>query len=65
MFSPGSFLWFLAHDLRFSARNFEAAFHGRSRLGIAAILGVAALVTHGLAWPAAHWLELVGGWARR
>ena len=54
----GSFLGFLAHDLRLSVRAFEAQFRGLSRVRIGAVLLGALAVAHALAWPAARQLQL-------
>src|ERR1700752_4967837 len=57
---PGSFAWFFRHDLRLSARSFEAQFGGRSRLKIVTILCAVAFAMHLLAWPAARCLAVAG-----
>ena len=56
---PGSFPWLVAHDLRQSARNFEALFRGMSRFRIGLVLVSAIVALHGLAWPAALWLGAI------
>ena len=51
---PASFLWFAAHDLRVSMRRVRAFFGKSNPAVIAAILGAALLVFHGLAFLAAR-----------
>ncbi len=54
---PGSFLWFVAHDLRQQWRSLEGLFGGLSRGKVALMVGAATLALHGIAYPAALWLN--------
>jgi ABC-2 type transport system permease protein len=58
---PGSFLWFLAHDMRQHWRSLEGLFGGMSRGKVGLLLGAAILALHGLAYPAALWLNKDAG----
>jgi ABC-2 type transport system permease protein len=62
---PGSFLWFVAQDLRQHWRGLEGLFGGLSRSAIALLIGAAILALHGLAIPAAIWLNAGDGAAAR
>jgi ABC-2 type transport system permease protein len=56
---PGTFVWFLGHELRLSWRQFRGLFHNFSTSKtIAIILGVL-VVFHALAWPLAHWFHAI------
>jgi ABC-2 type transport system permease protein len=58
---PGSFLWFVAHDMRQHWRLLESLLGGMSRGKVAVLIGAAILALHGLAYPAALWLNKDGG----
>ena len=58
---PGTFLWFVAHDLRQSRRSFFALFGASSPLRIALILGFVILAVHVAAWPVAQWFGILEG----
>jgi ABC-2 type transport system permease protein len=58
---PGSFLWFVGHDMRQHWRSLEGLFGGMSRGKVALLLGAAIVALHGLAYPAALWLNKDGG----
>ena len=61
--TPGSFLWFVAHDLRQHWRSLEGLFGGLSRGKVALLLGAAILVLHAIAYPAVLWLNPADGGA--
>ncbi len=58
---PGSFLWFVAHDMRQHWRSLEGLFGEMSRGKVAFLLAAAILALHGLAYPAALWLNKDSG----
>jgi ABC-2 type transport system permease protein len=62
---PGSFLWFVAQDLRLHWRGLEGLFGGLSRGAVAILIGAAILALHALAIPAAIWLSAGQGAAAR
>jgi ABC-2 type transport system permease protein len=53
---PGSFAWFVAHDLRQSWRGLEGLFGGLSSGKAALLIGAAILALHAIAYPAAKWV---------
>jgi ABC-2 type transport system permease protein len=53
----GSFLWFVAHDLRQHWRGLQGLFGGLSRSKVALLLIAAILTLHALAYPAALWIN--------
>ncbi|HLW90057.1 MAG TPA: hypothetical protein VKS78_01990, partial [Roseiarcus sp.] len=52
---PGSFAWFVAHDLRQNWRGLEGLFGGLSAAKVALLIGAAILALHAIAYPAAKW----------
>jgi len=52
---PGTFVSFVAHDLRLGARGFAAMFGALPARRVAAILVAALVGLHLVAWPAALW----------
>ena len=53
---PGTFVSFVAHDLRLGARGFAGMFGALPARRVAAILVAALVGLHLVAWPAALWL---------
>jgi len=52
---PGSFGWFLAHDLRLSWRHFRGLFRNLSGWRVTFIVAGTFGIFHALAWPVANW----------
>jgi ABC-2 type transport system permease protein len=52
---PGSFCWFLAHDLRLSWRHFRGLFRNLSGFRVVLLVAGSFAVFHLLAWPVASW----------
>ena len=60
--ATGSFLWLVAHDLRLNWRRFAGMLGVAGGASPWAIVAVAAIASHALAWPVAQWLAPV--WTR-
>ncbi len=56
---PGSFWWFLAHDLRLSWRHFRGLFQNLSGWRVIFIVAGTLTVFHALAWPVADWFGAI------
>jgi ABC-2 type transport system permease protein len=56
---PGSFGWFVVHDLRQHWRGLEGLFGGLSRGKAALLVGGALLALHAVAYPATLWLAVL------
>lgn len=63
MLKPGTFPWFVAHDLRLNWRRFVDMFGGAAPSRAMALAAVGMLLLHALAWPAVPYLaqHLQGG----
>lgn len=54
--APGSFLWFVAHDVRLHWRRFSDMLGGVGAIGLAGLLAGGVILLHLVAWPAVLWL---------
>ena len=55
IFSPGSFLWLVAHDLRLGMLRTRAIFGAARPATIALVVALIVAVFHVVAWPVAVW----------
>ncbi|HXW20441.1 MAG TPA: hypothetical protein VEK35_08060, partial [Roseiarcus sp.] len=58
---PGSFTWFVAHDLRQSWRGLDGLFGSLSRGRVVLLIAAAIIALHAIAYPAAKWFAAARG----